>query len=881
MKKKSRILIASSLSLTTFLSIPIYEPGMVVNASEKLNSDSSEVIKSMEDVTNQMDQLKLNYREYLTGNESLNKSPLLDSKIQSVHNTAKTRLASLIPLEDRLNGEEKYLFKNVPLGTSESNLSNSYLYLYQMALAAKTYKRSDLSGINLYNNKEIITEVIDGLDWLYTNFFEDQQKGFYGNWFQWEIGMPTNITKILLLLEDEIRIYKPHLIDAYVESMDQYLRSGKNGDIDLTSRFHRGANLADIATNRIVQGAIIKNDERVSKAVDNILTVFKTIDPNHLINGNSAGFYEDGSFIQHERVAYTGSYGKVLLDRIVQTMNILHGSKYDPKEILVPTVKGWIYKGFIPVIFEGYMMEIVKGRAVSRTGTGYQDVYSIVEGMVGISKHLSMEESEKLKSNIKYIAASIKGNISTASFSSLNAIVDFNNIMNDSGIVAKNEISENHYPFNLMDKTVHVRDKYSFAFSRSSDRIGKYEYMSGENLMPWFQGDGAYYLYLSGRDQTKSFGANYFATLNPFKFPGTTVPVEERKTIPELYGGMLYYENRNHPLDFYSSSPSQNKYVYFPASTNQFSGGVKLGKYGVSGIQLGDEIGYKDKQDGLLPDDLVVYKNANANKSAFMFDNEIVLMGSGIMDELGREVITTIDNRMFDMNETSTIIGETYDNNLLSNPDNGEYQLKWANFKTNEKGTQVGYYFPEPAAINFSKETVTESLKKIRTSNPDTKIAKNYFTLGMNHGENPQNVKYAYCILPNLDQDQTKEYADKPSIKILANTADVHAVENSPLGLQGFNFFGGKKTTVSNLTSYNQASILVRNDGETVTIAVSDPTLKLNKMKLEIHIPNPSVISASEGVKTSVSINKALIHIDSENSNGKSYEIKLGINGEN
>lgn len=88
------------------------------------------------------------------------------------------------------------------------------------------------------------------------------------------------------------------------------------------------------------------------------------------------------------------------------------------------------------------MMEIVKGRAISRTGTGYQDVYSIVEGMVGISKHLSMEESEKLKSNIKYIAASIKGNISTASFSSLNAIVDFNNIMNDPGIVAKMRLAK-------------------------------------------------------------------------------------------------------------------------------------------------------------------------------------------------------------------------------------------------------------------------------------------------------------------------------------------------------------------------------------------------------------------------------------------------------
>ena len=45
-----------------------------------------------------------------------------------------------------------------------------------------------------------------------------------------------------------------------------------------------------------------------------------------------------------------------------------------------------------------------------------------------------------------------------------------------------------------MDRNVHRRPGYAFALSRSSARISKYEYMSGENLMPWFQGDGAYYL---------------------------------------------------------------------------------------------------------------------------------------------------------------------------------------------------------------------------------------------------------------------------------------------------------------------------------------------------------------------------------------------------
>ncbi|PLR76286.1 silent information regulator protein Sir2 [Bacillus sp. V3-13] len=880
MEKNLKRILASSLTLTTFLTVPFIESNNNAQASEKPAPVTAKaaVHTGNTDVLNELDQLKLNFREYLAGNESMNNSYLLDSKINTVHNLANTRLASFLSSEDRVKGEEKFLFENLVLGEKDANLSNSYLYLYQMALAAKTYKRLDSSGVNLYENQELIYKVIDGLEWLYSNFFVDQGKGYYGNWYSWEIGMPMNITKTLLLLEDEIKNYKPELIDDYIESMDLYLRNGKNGDIDLTSRFHTGANLADIATNRIIQGVLVGDEERVSKAVDHILTVFKTVDPNNLINGIRDGFYEDGSFIQHHRVAYTGSYGKVLLNRMIQTMNILADSKYNSEELLVPTVKDWIYKGFSPVIFEGYMMEIVKGRAVSRTGTGYQDVNSIVEAMVDLTNYLDKEDSKQLKSHIKYIADTTKGTISTGSFTSYASILNFNQLMTDPEIEAKNGIDEaNHYAFNLMDKTVHVRDSYAFAFSRSSKRISKYEYMSGENLMPWFQGDGAYYLYLSGSDQTKSFGANFFATIDPYKLPGTTVPVEERKTIPELYGGKLFYENTDHPLNFYASSESQNDYVYFPVGTNTYSGGVKLGKYGVSGIQLGDEIGFKDKQKGLLPEDFVVYKNAEANKSAFMFDDEIVLMGSGIQDKMGREVISTIDNRMFDGTDTSSISGETYDEDRLIEPANGEYNLKWIHFKTKAEGTQVGYYFPDASRIGVTKETVSKSLRKIRTGNPDTKVTKNFFTLDMGHGKNPQKAKYAHVILPNFDEKKTEQYAANPNVKVLSNTEDVHAVENTKLGIKGFNFFSDKKKTVSNLTSYNQASILVKKDGDTVTIAISDPTFSLDKMKLKVEVPNPTAVAASDGVKISVSNEKALIHIDSKNSNGKSYEIKLKI----
>lgn len=870
MKKglKTSILLLVVVSMILSFSVP-----HVVGASKRNKYNEKEY---------DFEKLKESYTQYLVGNEKINKSEQLDSKINNIHKTASNRYNTLLPEEDREVNNKKMLFKNMELGEDLNNLSKSFLYLYEISLATKTYKRENLSGNNFYQDKDVIEDIIDGLEWLYINAFEDQERGYYGNWYQWEIGMPMNITKTLMLLEDEINEINPELINKYIDSMDRYLRNGKNGDVDLESRFHTGANLADITTNRIIQGALLKNEDRIITSVDNLMTVFETIDPNNIINNNTDGFYEDGSFIQHHRVAYTGSYGKILLDRIVQAMRILDGTKYDRKEVLIPTVKDWIYKGFSPVIFEGYMMEIVKGRAIARTATGYRDVSTLIEAMVQISNFLDEQESNELQSHLKYIARSIKTDFTTNSFNSLESIVKFHEISNDPNIDPKNALNpEDHYAFNIMDKNVHVRDGYALALSRSSDRISKYEYMNGENLMPWFQGDGAYYLYLSGRNQAESFGSEYFTTVSPYKLPGTTVPIETRKTIPELYGGNFYYENQEHPLKFHASSESQNDYVYFPVGTNNYSGSVKLGQYGLAGIQLGDDIGYKEKEKGNLPDDFVVYKNANANKSYFMFDDEIVLLGSSIKDELNRNIMTTIDNRMFSTDETSNVVGETIDNKVLNNPDNGLYNLNWISFKTNKEGTQIGYYFPEGSQVSLSEEEVTENLRRIRASNPDKNVTKNFFTLGIEHNNTSKNDKYSYVLLPNFNEEETKEYSKNPNIRILENSSNVHGVENTKLNLKGFNFFTDKKKTVDNITSFNKASILVKEENNIITIAVSDPTFSLDKMKLDIQIPDSELIEQSDGVKTSVSRKKALIHIDSRNSYGKTFVIKLSAKGRN
>ncbi|GAA3090895.1 hypothetical protein GCM10020001_002540 [Nonomuraea salmonea] len=625
-------------------------------------------------------------------------------KLTAIVNAARQRLTAMDQAGD---GE---LFAGLALGADDVNLRLAYQYLYEIALATRT------PGSALEGDATAARRAADGLAWLHERYFGDQSAGYYGNWHNWEIAIPTHVSRTLALLPDELR---GDLTPPYLASMDAYLRNGKDGDVDLDSRFHTGANLADITANRILQGALTGDDARVAKAIADQSTVFATIDPYDLRHGNTDGYYADGSFIQHHSVAYTGSYGRALLTRVVQTLNMLQGATTGFAD-LPAVVYRWISDGFAPLIFEGWMMEIVKGRAVSRTTSGYTDLNVIVEAIADLAEHV--DDPLPLKKYLRFLPAA-----DTTTFVSPGGIARYAAVRADASVPAADlNPAARSVAFNAMDRTVHRRPGYAFALARSSERISKYEYMSGENLMPWFQGDGAYYLYLTGEDQREVYGVDYYTTVSPYRLAGVTAPVEERRTIPELYG-RLWYENPGHPLNFTSSSESQNTYVYFPRGENAFSGGATLGAYGVAGMVQSDDVAYTAKQEGLLPDDFVAYRNARATKSWFMFDDEIVVLAAGISGQGGRDVVTTVDSRIAAPGDAVALTGERWDGRAWQ-AGGAATPLRWLRYANGTRGTSVGYAFLARRPVAAGLETVTRSRRVVRTGNPDTAVTKNVFT---------------------------------------------------------------------------------------------------------------------------------------------------------
>lgn len=774
------------------------------------------------------------------GTAESNARPEVQAKLAAIDQTARTWLAAM----DRAQAGE--LFAGLPLGTSDPNLNASYQHLYEIALATKRPgPASDLQG-----NSAVRERVLDKLGWLHANYYGDQSKGYYGNWFTWEIGISTHVGKTLAMLDAPA-----DLISTYVASMDAYLRNGKDGDVDLDSRFHTGANLSDITANRVIQGALLGDDARIRKALQNQFTVFATVDPYNLQHGVTDGYYADGSFIQHDSVAYTGSYGKALLTRVVQTVKTLEGTDYAQSGDLVKVVQGWVEDGFAPLIFEGWMMEVVKGRAISRPATGYDDVAIVVEAIVDLSDYATSEDAARLRSYVKFTA---RPTLNPTSFVSPVSIARYADIVADSSIKpADLNPASSSVAFNSMDRTVHRRPGYAFALARNSERISKYEYMSGENLMPWFQGDGAYYLYLSGQDQTKAFGVDYLTTVSPYGLAGVSAPVEQRRTVPELYGTAYY----DHPPEFTASSELQNKYVYFPVGTNSYSGGATLGAYGAAGWVQSSDVAYADRAS--LPADFVVYQNCESTKSWFMLDDEVVVLAAGVGDSADREVTTSLDARLAAVGDAVTLTGVLRNGRAWSGTGNAD--LSWLRYANTTTGSSLGYYFLQPSPVVVGLEQVTRSRRVVRTANPDTAVTKNVFTL--TH-KTTKRAALAYALVPHATESQLQSYRHG-RVLVLANTPRLQAIHHSGLNLTAANTFTPGRHQVLGLSIDGPASLLTQRVNDTTTIAVSDPTTTRTTITINVLARWLTKLTADPGVQVAHTVTGTRLTYPTHHTHGR------------
>jgi len=543
----------------------------------------------------------------------------------------------------------------------------------------------------------------------------------------------------------------------------------------------------------VVQTGILTNNR---DKLDHVKKAYKTVF-EYVTTGD--GFYEDGSFIQHQALSYMGGYGSQLYEKLSILFSIFSGTDFELtyEDHAEQLIFDMVFEGIEPFIYNGLCMDMVSGRDVTRkTSNDKTRGAGIMDAMMLIGDAMPPEQQDRFNRMMKYFIGMDEDYYYSHS-THIASLMKANQIMNDASIEPRSEYVL-HKLFAGMDKLVHIMPEFGFALSMHSSRTYGHELINDEGKRTWNVSDGMTYLYNRDRDQ---YGEGYWATVDPKRLAGTTT---EYVTRPDGAG-------------------DRTKNIY------SWVGGSSLGSYGAAGMH------YKT-----LGNSGSTRSGTDAKKSWFMFDDEIAAVGSGITSSTGNYVETIIDNRKLNKAGSNEVL---FDGEAKDIRDDGEERVSkgtkiagvsWIHLEGNAAGSDIGYYFPEKTDVMALKEKRTGNWNAQGTSEGEE--TNQFATFWFQHGKKPSNADYSYVILPGKTAEETTQYCENPGIEVLACSEDAHAVRESNLGITAVNFWNNKATTAAGITSSKAASVTMQINGDEATVGVSDPTQE-NYGTIEISLP--------------------------------------------
>ncbi|MBI5692066.1 MAG: polysaccharide lyase 8 family protein [Verrucomicrobia bacterium] len=737
----------------------------------------------------EFDTLRQKWADMLTGGDRLVLAdPRVASAITSITNTANSHWSSL----DKSAGRTR-LWSDAASTTDSSHVSTNFSRLRAMALAYAT------AGSTLQGNAALRADILGGLDWMYANRY-NETKAIYDNWWDWEIGSPKLLVDAAVLMSADL---SPAQLAAYMRAVEKFVPSATTPAAGGSSGTFTGANRMDKIYVVAIRGLLVKDAAKLRAARDAFSNLF-------LYVSSGDGFYVDGSFIQHNRHPYTGSYGAALMSAIAPVLALLNGPNADSAEgstwrVTDPNLANifrWIFESYEPVIYRGGMMAMLQGRAISRSGTSEHGLgHGLMLNFLRLSELAPEADRARIRALLRGWAESDTSR-SFVSSAPLPLIAEVQQLLTDPAVTPRGELRGN-FVFGSMDRIVHLGPGFGVGLSLSSSRIYTYESINAENLRGWHTGDGLLYLY---NGDLPHYSDSYWPTVNPRRLPGTTVDATQTRANGSGQ----------------STNPAFN-----------WVGGVSLGRHGAAGMQL-------DGWNNTL----------TAKKSWFLFEHEIACLGSGITSTDNRPIETTVENRLLNTAGTGafTVDGVAQPATLgwsavLAEP-------RWAHLAGRTAGADIGYYFPAPGTLNALREARTGAWSEINSGGSTSPITRNYLTLWFSHGANPSNATYAYFLLPNRSAAETADFAASLTLTVLENSTSIQAVRHATLGITAANFWNDGRASVGGITVDRKASVVVQNDGAgRLDVAVADPTqANTGSITVELDLGATSLIEADAGV---------------------------------
>ena len=815
------------------------------------------------------DEIVDNYRNRLVGDSSVLDIPEYQTKVSSLNNRAQTNWDSFKDTYTD-NAEAGVVFgipmdgvdptgidKDPVTGKVKKLGTNIKLYYEKLRYMAEGYAAKG----DLHKNPELLADIKKGLEYGYKYYYGEEvlQGVCYGDWFPWQISIPGEIVNILVCIHGDI---DQALIDKYLAPFHRLVNHPRGA----------ASNMLNTARYLIGSAVLRKDAYMLAETLELIQNEYQYVDLLELDAREirDGGFYSDGSFVQHTGTPYTYAYGIGMLHSIADIGVITVGTAFEKQNEVTEHQYEFLFNAFLTTTYDVNGMNSLAGRCVDQHRMERDSFLSVFSGAILIRSYAPERWKAKYDALVKHLLIRLDTLYHNPWIDSIPiSMLDCLSLVNDDSIAPLEALNET-IVFHNMDRVIQHNENYGVALSLCSTRILKYESINAANELGWYHGDGMIYIYTDGYD----YGFHHTGAVNPYLMAGTTVnlaPRVERCIYPAMY----------------NSSP--------------YAGGVSQGLYGASGFILG-----YDEEKALASGtfESAEATRISAKKSYFYFDNEIVCLGSDIYDESGYDVVTTVENRLWEIQwfadgyhtdaDVLYVGGEQVTPEIQNNPKSDTCAIPSIDAMTSLDartmwfGNMGGYVFLGNEEVYYRVVANAPNAKGSETNGSSFK----YLEVVINHGvgdKNIENNRYSYVYLPEATVQETEDYYSNPDVMILSRNSTAHAVIEKKLGVIGCVFFerSGKGTTVENLapeassvkkiTSKDACTVIVgKNADGSYTISVSDPTQLDNELMLDIEITGiTEVVSANTRVTAKVENGVARLTVRVDGSLGAAFNVTV------
>ena len=554
------------------------------------------------------------------------------------------------------------------------------------------------------------------------------------NWWYPEIFVPKTLGPVMLLMEDELT---PEQKTRGLVLLDR-------AKIGMT-----GQNKVWLAGDVLVKALLLKDVSLARQAADAIKSEF--------VVGPDEGIQADGSFHQHGAQLQMGNYGLAYAGEMPHWIAILRGTPFQTDEAALAILRNYLLDGLQWITWK-------HGVDISCCGRQLFPKCQVSKAD-GVARSLSYMPTIDPDHATDYQHAS-----------------DYRNL------------SGNRH-FWRSDIQIHRTPDYYYSVKMSSKRVVGSESCNSENLLGFYLGDGASFLYQSQKEYD-----NIFPFWNWKKIPGTT-------TLQDLA-----------PL------PLPNK----QRMMQEFVGGVSDGVQGIAALD---------------------YKRRNlwARKAWFLFGDQIVCLGAGIHSTNRCAVATTINQSYRVGQIEASCAGQLIS---FAEPTNTTIKVDWL------LHDGVGVLFPGGSEVVVEAGPVNGSWHRVASRYPEKVETADLLTLWINHGIAPQDGSYCWLVVPHATPTRLAELASKPSFSIV-NRTDRQEVASTDGSLAGLVFYqAGASDLVPGTSVDEPCLVMIKKHGGSTTAWVSDPTQKLLKLHLtyggrtvEVALPTGEFAGSSVSVK--------------------------------